>query len=128
MSVPAYADKSAQFLHENQSIVVWDGQSVTTSTASQAVQLERRKSNNHYPWGMSVQVTFASDPGTVTVAVETSDTDTDATYVQLTTLTATNLNSSFCGRIEVLYFWAKYVRLKIVTITAPTVCTGIITR
>jgi hypothetical protein len=126
--MPAYAASNAQFLHENQSIVVWNGETISQGSASQAVQLERRKSNNHYPWGMSIQVAFPSDPGTVTIAVEDADTDTDASYVQLTTLTQTNLNASFVGRVEVTNFWAKYVRVKATALTGSIACTAIITR
>jgi hypothetical protein len=61
------------------------------------------------------------------VDVETADTDEDTHYVTINTLTD-GLNSSYVGRIELPSFWAKFVRVQVVTLTNAVAITVLLTR
>ena len=124
--MPVYAASSAKFISENQSISVWNAESVAASGASQAVLIERRKSGNHYPWGFAVQVSGMS--GTFDIEVQGSETDTDASYVKLASITTANSASPNTGRGDYTTYWPKFVRLFARTLTGTQTLTGIITR
>jgi hypothetical protein len=119
----AYAASSAKFLAENSSYNVWNGESVAANGASQAVLLERRKSNNHYPWGFAVQVGPVTSA--IDIEVQGAETDVDAAYVKLASITS--VNASNYGRGDYTTYWPKYVRLFAKTLTTQNV-TAIITR
>lgn len=123
--MPAYAASSAKFLQMNGQVLVWDAETIAANAASEAVLLERRKSNNNYPvWGFAVQVAFTGAPGSFDIEVQGAETDTAASYVKLASITA--VNSSNVGRGDYLSYYPKYVRLFAKTLTGATV-TAIIT-
>jgi hypothetical protein len=120
----AYVASSAKFLPENSSYSVWNADSIAANGASQAVLLERRKSNNHYPWGFAVQV--GAITGSFDIEVQGAETDLDASYVKLASITA--VNAYGYGRGDYVSYWPKYVRLFARTLTGTQAITGIITR
>lgn len=68
------------------------------------------------PKAFSLEIDFAADPGAFSLSVQTSDTDADASYVTLSTIT-TGLNASFNTRTEIVNVVAKFVRVLLVTRT-----------
>lgn len=124
--MPVYAASSAKFLFENNSRVVWNAESVTAGDASEAVLIERRKSSFHYPWGFAVQVSGIT--GSFDIEVQGAETDTDASYVKLASITAVNAGTPPTGRGDYTTYWPKYVRLYAKTLTGTQTLTGIITR
>lgn len=108
-----------QYLLQNQS-----GAGGKTSIA---VLLERLKSGFFYPNGVSFEFTFSGAPGTISLEIQTSDTDTDASYVTISTYTGT-LNSSNVGRVELTTYWARFIRVKCTTITNAVNITILVTR
>ena len=128
--MPVYAAASAKFLPENSSYLVWGAGSATNTDAiaangaSAAVLLERRKSANHYPWGFAVQISGIT--GTFDIEVQGAETDVDAAYVKLASITAAN--SSGYGRGDYTTYWPKFVRLFARTLTGTQNLQGIITR
>jgi hypothetical protein len=125
--MPGYAGTSrAQLLYENRQVFLFQNETVAAGVASIAYQL-RRERGAFYPWGMSLEFAFSADPGTFEVDVETADTDEDTHYVTINTLTD-GLNSSYVGRIELPSFWAKFVRVQVVTLTNAVAITVLLTR
>lgn len=122
--MPAYVASSNKFLCENRSIPVWNNESVAQGNSSQAVELERRKSSFQYPWGFAVQISNIT--GSFDIEVQGAETDTDASYVKLASITAAN--TSNVGRGDYTTYWPKYVRLYAKTLTGTQTLTGIITR
>lgn len=124
--MPAYVANTSVFLAENRSISVWNAESVAANSASQAVLIERRKSNNQYPWGFAVQISNMS--GTFDIEVQGSETNTDASFVKLASITTGNSASPNTGRGDYTTYWPKFVRLFARTLTGTQTLTGIITR
>jgi hypothetical protein len=58
---------------------------------------------------------FSGAPGTFEIDIQTADIDQDSHYVTLNSLTTGSLNTSNVGRVELPNFWAKYVRVKVVS-------------
>lgn len=125
--MPGYAGTGrAQLLLENRQAFLFQNETVATGVASIAYQL-RRERGASYPWGMSLEISFSADPGMFEVDVETADTDDSAHYVTLITLTD-GLNSSYVGRIELPSYWAKFVRVQVITLTNAVAITVLLTR
>jgi hypothetical protein len=125
--MPGYAGTGqAKLLYENRQAYLFQNETVANGTASIAYQL-RRERGAYYPWGMSLEFTFGAAPGTFEVDVQTADTDDNTHYVTLATLT-NGLNSSNVGRIELPSFWAKFVRVQVVTLTNAVAITVLLTR
>jgi hypothetical protein len=125
--MPGYAGTArAQLLYENRQAFLFQNETVANGTASIAYQL-RRERGAFYPWGMSLEFAFGANPGAFEVDVQTSDTDDNAHYVTLATLTS-GLNASYVGRIELPSFWAKFVRVQVVTLTNAVAITVLLTR
>jgi hypothetical protein len=93
-------------------------QAITPGQSSIAVQLERTKSGFYYPVGFSLEISFSGAPGGFEVDCQLSDTDQDSFYVQNSKIT-TGLNASNVGRIEVLSYWALFMRASFPTLTNP---------
>jgi hypothetical protein len=123
--MPVYIPSGAIILNANQQFAVWAGDTVAANAKSLSVQLERQKSA-HYPWGAAIQIEFGTDPSTFDVEIQGSETDTDASYVKLASITA--VNASFVGRYDMLAFYPKFIRLFVKTLTSTRVVTAIITR
>lgn len=102
-------------------ITVWDHETIITSPPSSPegdldsmqVSLHRHE---HFPVCLSVEIEFSANPGAFQVDVQAADTDDTFHYVTKASLSS-GLNSSFIGRIEVTAIVAKFVRLKMVTLT-----------
>jgi hypothetical protein len=116
----------AQLIYENRQVFLFQNETVANGTASIAFQLHRVRGTS-YPFGMSLELGFSADPGTFEVDIQTSDTDDDAHYVTINTVNS-GLNTSFVGRVELPSFWAKYVRVKAVTLTNAVATTVKLTR
>jgi hypothetical protein len=125
--MPGYpgADQ-AQLLYENRQAFLFQNETVAAGTASIAYQL-RRERGAFYPWGMSLELSFSANPGTFEIDIETADTDDNAHYVTINTLTG-GLNTFYVGRLELPSFWAKYVRAQVVSITNTVAVTILLTR
>lgn len=106
---------------------VFLNQSGANGKTSVALLLERTKTGFFYPFGASFEISFSGAPGTFDVEVQTSDTDTDANFVTISTLSS-GLNSSNVGRIELVSFWAKFVRVYAKTITNAVNISVLVTR
>jgi hypothetical protein len=125
--MPGYAGTGqAKLLYENHQAFLFQNETVANGTSSIAYQL-RRERGAFYPWGMSLELSFSGNPGTFEVDVETSDTDIDTHYVTINTLTG-GLNSSYVGRLELPSFWAKFVRVQVITLTNSVAITVLLTR
>jgi hypothetical protein len=126
--MPGYQNGQAKLIRSNQQvevIVPTDG-IITAGVSSAAVQLERI-SHSSYPWGVSVQVIFSATPGTFEIDVQTSDTDVDGTYVSQSA-TITTVNAGFVGRVELVNFWAKFLRVNFKTFPNSVTATVLVTR
>ncbi len=125
---PYAGDGKAIPLQANGQIVVWNAQAITAgTTTSLAVQLERKKAPYYYPWGAAVQVTFSGTPGTFSIGVQFSETDTDASYVTVGTITA--VNGSNVGRYDMPNtVYPQFIRLIGTTLTNVVTATAVITR
>lgn len=116
---------SQQFLIQNLAKATLVGQ------ASIAVQLERIKMSYYYPFGVSIQVWFtdvngvAAAPGAFEVDAQTSDNDVQ--YSDAQGLTAVN-STSQAGRIELPWLWAKFIRVRVPTLTNAVFANVLVTR
>lgn len=125
--MPVYPGSGkATLLNTNQQKLLFNAERILSGTASIAVQLERQKSA-FYPFGASLEISFSAPPGVFQVDVETADTDQDANFVAIQSLT-TGLNTSNVARVELPSFWAKYIRCKAVTLTNDVLTTIQVTR
>jgi hypothetical protein len=101
-------------------------------SASIAVQLERIKTSS-YPNGVSVSIWFtnsssaSSAPGAFEVDIQTADLDLDSQYVSLSKVT-TGLNANNVTRVELTAFWAKFLRLNVITLTNPVYLNALVSR
>lgn len=119
----------AVLIRPGQYALFLQNQAIVAGQSSVAFQLERTKSGFYYPVGYSVEFQFSGSPGSFEVDVQTSDTDQDAFFVTNTKVTsASNLNSNFTGRIEMVTYWALYTRLSVPTLANPVNITAKITR
>jgi hypothetical protein len=112
--MPAYPGNGlAKLINANQQKYLFESETVAVGESSVAYQLERLP-NVVYPWGMSFEFSFSGAPGTFQVDIQTADIDQDSHYVTINSLTG-GLNTSNVGRIELPSFWAKYVRVNVVS-------------
>ena len=125
--MPNYAGPAqAQLLYENRQAFLFQNESVAAGTASIAYQLHRER-GAFYPFGMSIEISFSNAPGIFQIDVQTSDTDQNANYVTINTMNS-GLNSYNVGRLELPSFWAKYTRVKVITLTNAVNTTVLLTR
>ena len=115
----------AALINPNKQAFLWNAESVPTGTASIAFQLERQKSA-FYPFGVSYELRFSGAPGTFQVDIQHADTDTDAAYVTMNSISAVNTNNA--ARVELPSCYTKYVRAKVVTLTNAVTTTMQVTR
>lgn len=124
--MPAWAAGGSLILNANTQRQVWIAtDNLAANSASQAVLLERQKAA-FYPWGFAVQIAFTTAPGSIDIEIQGSETDDDASYVKLVSITT--VNSSNVGRADVLTYFPKYVRLFVRTMTGTKNALAIITR
>jgi hypothetical protein len=98
-------------------VAVWNNEAVPTAPANQSVSIPiGLKRNTNAPNCLSVEVSFAANPGAFAIDLQTSDTDSENYYVTKATLN-TGLSATFTGRIEATNIVAKFARLKMVTKT-----------
>lgn len=124
--MPAWAAGGSYLLNANSQRQVWIAtDNIAANSASLSVLLERQKAAA-YPWGFAVQIAFTTAPGTFDIEVQGSETDDDASYVKLASITSAN--SSNVGRGDYLTYYPKYVRLFVRTMTGTKNALAIITR
>ena len=113
----------AGFLDSNRQIYLWSNEviaaSATVGSLSVAYQL-RRIDNAFYPWGLSFEAWFASDPGVFEIDIVGANNDLGSPnpghYVTLGTITS--VNGSFVGRWDMpSNIWPKYVAAYMKTLT-----------
>lgn len=133
--MPGYGGTGqAKLIRDNQQVYLFQQETNVTGRASIAIQLERIN-RSFYPWGASFQLAFTdingnpSSPGTFEVDIQTSDIDQDNQYCNINSWTAlAALNANFVGRIELPWFYAKYVRGYVKTLTNAVYVTLLATR
>lgn len=121
-----YSPGTAALLRANEQGYLLKQSVIGPGQSSAAAFLERIK-GTYYPWGISFEISFDSNPGPFQIDIQTSDSDVEASYVTISSLT-TGLNASNVGRVELNNFWAKYVRVNIVRLTNPVEVTVLVTR
>lgn len=94
--------------------VLFNAETPALLTASRQVLLPRSPTGGSK--SISLEIDFNGDPGAYSIAVQTTDTDAEASYLTLQTLSA-NLNAAFNTRAEIVGIVAKYVRVVLVTRT-----------
>lgn len=117
----------APLLHENNQAWLFQNEAVTAGQASIAYQLERAR-GVAYPFGASFEISFSADPGAFEVDIQTSDSDAATGKYFSVVQTTGPLNASFVTRIEMPLFWARYVRVILVSITNAVNLTVELTR
>jgi len=116
-------------LYPGDALTVWNAETPLTGAASEqaAIGIVGGAAQN-----LSVQVIFATDPGTFEVDVQTCDApDVAASYVSTTSKISntTNFNTSFTGNVQLIGVRADFVRLLMKTQSSNSVaCTATITR
>jgi hypothetical protein len=99
----------------------------TPNYSSIAVQLERQKSAS-YPFGFAIEGNFNAAPGSFEIDIQASESDVDASYIVIGSITAINSNNyfRFDGVPSVAY--PRFVRLNVVSLTNDVSLTARITR
>jgi len=115
----------AYLLNENQQYLCWIKEAVAVGESSFAVQL-RRNRGNFYPWGVSVELSFSANPGAFQCDVQIADTDADANYITIGSIT--NVNAGFVGRLDLTTLWPKFLRLNMVSLANAVNVTAQVTR
>ena len=117
----------AGLLRANEQQQLWSAQNLAAgTTTSIAVQLERR-TGSFYPWGAAIEIAFSGAPGTFEISVQFAETDKDANFVAVGSITA--VNSSNVGRYDMPNtVFPKYVRLFAKTFPNAVTANAIITR
>jgi len=117
----------AALLYENRQAWLFQNEAITAGQSSIACQLHRIFGDS-YPFGASFEIGFSADPGAFEVDIQTSDSDAaDGKYFSVVQTTGP-LNASFLTRVEMPLFWARFVRVKLVSITNAVNLTVELTR
>ena len=120
---PAYAASSAALpmtcLNPGDKQVVWNAESPTTGQSSQAIAISPPRFGENTRF-ISAEIKFSGAPGAFDYRIQVADTDVDAAYVDVPSLTLTAVNSGNYGRMEA-QVTAKYARLNAHTQTANSV-------
>jgi hypothetical protein len=125
--MPGYAGTAqAALIRDNRQKYLWNNETVAVGEASIAFQIER-VNRTFYPWGISLEIFFSGNPGAFEVDFQDADIDQDSHYVTVDAITV-GLNASYVTRIELPSFYAKYVRVKLVTLTNPVNVSVLLTR
>jgi len=125
--MPCYGGTAqAALIRNNQQEYLWNNETVLAGVASIAFQIER-VNRSFYPWGISLEIFFSGNPGAFEVDLQDADVDEDSHYVTVDAITA-GLNASYVTRIELPSFYAKYVRVKLVTLTNAVNVSVLLTR
>jgi hypothetical protein len=114
--MPVFGTSQPQTLEAGRPALVWDDEDVVTTapeSCSASVGLQR---NEYFPNCFSAEFKFAADPGAIMVDLQVADTNEDPYFVTKASF-ETGLNDAFVGRIEATNIVAKFVRLKMVTLT-----------
>jgi len=92
--------------------VLWNDETVAANGCSVCISMRR---NPNLPNYYSIELSFAANPGTFSVEVQTADTDQDKFYVSKTPAIST-VSGAFVSRTEMTSI-SKYMRLKLVSLT-----------
>lgn len=113
--MPGYSGSGqAAVIGQGLQVHLFDHDTVSVSESSIACLISRLQ-GSFYPWGVSYEIAFSGAPGTFEIDVQTADTDADAYYVTIASITTGALNAGNVGRIELPNFWARYTRVKVVS-------------
>jgi hypothetical protein len=117
---------STTLLYENQQKFFWNQETVATGNLSIAFEIYR-VSRSHYPWGLSVEVTFSGAPGAFEVDIMGANSDLLANYVQLGNITTANATN--VGRWDMpTNMWPKFIAAYLKTLTNAVSITCAVTR
>jgi len=122
--MPAYGDanfKIKNFVPGNK-IVLWNAEKPGkgTPTAANAACQPVAVPSGPLPTCLSVEIEFSGAPGAFALDVETADTNAEKYYTKRTPPIAA-VNAGQVARVEITNLVAKYVRLKMSTLTANDV-------
>jgi hypothetical protein len=101
---------------------MWDNELAPAGTLSRAFVLERIN-RSFYPYGLSFEVSFASNPGVFEIDLMGANTDNAAYYISLGSITSTNngygsIFTGYVGRWDMpSNNWPKYVAGYVKTLT-----------
>lgn len=115
----------AKLVYENQQVFFFNNEAIVVGRPSIAYQM-RRERGASYPFGASVELFFAADPGVFEFDVQVADTDQDNHFVAVAQLTA--VSTTFVTRYDLTNLWFKYIRLFPVALTNAVNATGLLTR
>jgi hypothetical protein len=121
-----YGEVAPPSLSSGYAGLAWDNETVAVGgspdeSSSQAFGLHR---SSNAPSCVSVEILFGGDPGAFQVDLQCADTNEEECFVTKGSLDTGRLNDSFVGRIEATNIVAKYVRLRMVTLTNPVSVTA----
>jgi hypothetical protein len=116
---------NAGLLRSNRQAFLFNNEIVAVGAASIAVQLERI-SHSSYPFGVSFQAKFSANPGVFGIDIQIADTDLDADYVTVATISASN--ATFVGRYDLTNLWPRFVRAHVSALGNSVGVTVLVTR
>lgn len=125
--MPNYASSNqAALIYENSQQFLWNQEVVAAGTLSIGWELYR-VSRSYYPWGLSVEVSFASAPGAFEVDIMAANSDQKGSYIKVGSITA--VNASNVGRFDMpSNIWPKYVAALVLTLGNAVAITAQVTR
>lgn len=92
--MPIYSAGNEAALQPGEQFAVFNGEALTTGTASRAVTLVPDRGGDDGMAGLSFEVGFSGAPGTFTLQPQVADTDVDAAYIAIgSTITTVNAGS-----------------------------------
>lgn len=133
--MPPYPGNNlANMLQNNRAPYLWENEIIpagaTTGSMSRAFQVWK-VNQSFYPYGISFEAWFASDPGAFEIDILGANQDigypNPGHYVQLGSITT--VNSSFVGRWDMATnMWPKYVAVYMKTLTNAVAVTLQVTK
>lgn len=117
--MPVYPGNNlATLLYEGYQGQLFVAETLITGVSSIAFRL-RRERGSSYPWGAAFQLAFSAAPGAFGVDIQVAETDTDASYVTVDSITA--VNTGFTARYDMLSVYPSYVRARVTAAPANAV-------
>lgn len=112
--MPAYGTGQMSTLSAGYPTAVWNDENVAVNACSQAANMRR---NPNMPNCLSIELLFAANPGAFGIEAQFADTNEDKYFVTRAPNYTSGLSTGFAGRIEYTDIVAKYVRLKMASLT-----------
>jgi hypothetical protein len=129
--MPAYAGGGqAKLFRVNSQAHFFNNETISTTPVASVAHELQRPTSMYYPWGASFTLWFSGNPGSFEVDIQTADIDDPTHYCKIASWVGTaSLNSSYVGRIELTdNFWAKFVRVNVLSLTNPVLISCMVTR